>query len=53
MNYRSYIALNGGTTAKDIELLHIGDIHYNCRDTEVSSTDDKDKGFPELLRRYQ
>lgn len=30
--------------------MHIGDIHFNCRDTEVSSTDDKDKGYPKLLK---
>jgi hypothetical protein len=45
-----YPLCNGGTLAKDIELLHIGDIHYNCRDTEVSSADDKDEGFPGLLK---
>lgn len=35
---------------RDIELLHIGDIHYNYRDADISSSDDKDLGFPAMLK---
>lgn len=43
-------ACNGGIHAKGFELLHIGDIHYNCRNTDLSSIDDKDEGFPDKLK---
>lgn len=33
-----------------IELLHIGDIHYDFRDTDATSIDLKDQQFPEILR---